>query len=406
MKNDFDIIMISTSRWDDPYSSASFSLAKELAKNNRVFYIDHPFTIRDFITHYANRNVIKSRVKALLFGANPYRKVDGLPTSFTVVTPKVVLPINWLKEGMIYNILWKINDTIVQSTLKRIVKDFSIKKYIFFNSYDPFYFKNIPKQIAPVLKVYQTIDDITQEEYTARHGTRLEAEAVRGADIVLATSRELVKLMSNYTSKVHLLANAVDFTVFNKINQLKLDKPKEIININKKIICYTGNIGTRINYELLKKIAIVHVDKILLLVGPLSNNSYKEFGLDKFDNIIFTGSKNITELPHYLQHSDCLIIPFEYSILTKSIYPLKINEYLASGKPVVATAFSEDIQDFSDVAYIVETDEEFLQSIDQSMLEDSKTKVTSRVTKAAQNTWQYRASLFWATIESELNSNN
>jgi glycosyltransferase involved in cell wall biosynthesis len=115
-------------------------------------------------------------------------------------------------------------------------------------------------------------------------------------------------------------------------------------------------------------VAEKHSDKLLLMVGPRSTDDYKSVGLHLLPNVKFTGAKDISELPNYLQHCDCAIIPFEYSILTKSIYPLKINEYLIAGKPVVATAFSEDIKSFKEVIYIAEEEEEFLEKIDQAIL--------------------------------------
>jgi teichuronic acid biosynthesis glycosyltransferase TuaH len=55
------------SRWDEPYSSTIFSLAKEFAHRHRVFYIDHPYTIKDFWQANKQANAPHRR-KALLFG--------------------------------------------------------------------------------------------------------------------------------------------------------------------------------------------------------------------------------------------------------------------------------------------------------------------------------------------------
>lgn len=400
MRNNCDVIIISTSRWDNPYSSVGFSFAKEFAKNNRVFYIDHPFSLNELATQYLNNPNFKSRIPALLFGKSAYRKIEGLPDNLTIVTPKLTLSINWLSEGYIYNLLWKLNERVALNALRKVLRDFNIDRYVFFNSFDPFYFKQIPSDIKPLVKVYQTIDDITQETYVARHGVRLEQQAITNADVSFGTSKELTKLIARYSPNVFCVPNAADFTLFQKAATEKLERPKELIGIDKKVICYTGNIGSRINYNLLRKIAITHSDKLLLMVGPVSNNDYKDFGLDQLPNFILTGAKDISELPAYLQYSDCLIIPFEYTTLTKSIYPLKINEYLTAGKPVVVTAFSEDIQDFSDVAYVAKTDEEFLIKVDQSIQENNPVKIEERIAKAAHNTWQSRVSLFWDIVES------
>jgi teichuronic acid biosynthesis glycosyltransferase TuaH len=400
MRSDCDVVIISTSRWDNPYSSVGFSFAKEFAKNNRVFYIDHPFSLNELATQYSHNPNIKPRIPALLFGKSAYRKIDGLPDNLTIVTPKLTLPINWLNEGYLYNLLWELNERAAIDALRKTIKDFDIKRYVFFNSFNPFYFKKIPADIKPLVKIYQTIDDITQETYIARHGVRLEHEAIVNADVSFGTSKELTKLIARYSSNVFCVPNAADFTLFQKAATEKLERPKELIGIDKKVICYTGNIGSRINYGLLKKVAVTNPDKLLLMVGPVSNNDHKEFGLDQLPNVLMVGAKDISELPSYLQHSDCLLIPFEYSTLTKSIYPLKINEYLTAGKPVVATAFSEDIQDFSDVAYIAKTEEEFLVKIEQALQENNPAKIKERIAKAANNTWQARVALFWDIAES------
>ncbi|ALJ01463.1 hypothetical protein DC20_14065 [Rufibacter tibetensis] len=391
--------MVSTSRWDNPYSSVGFSFAKEFSKKNRVFYIDHPISIKEFVSEYSNGDMIKSRKPALLYGKNKYRKIEGTSDNLTVVTPKLTLPINWLNEGVVYNYLSKLNDKIVNSTIRELVKDYNIKDYVFFNSYDPFFFVNIPEDIKPKVKVYQTIDDISQETYIARHGIRLEKEQASGADVTLATSRELSRLMSKYSNKVYCVPNAADFSLFQRAVSEKLDRPKELVGIDKKIITYTGNIGTRINYALLKQVALTYPENVLLMVGPTSTEDYKKVGLEKLPNVIFTGAKDINDLPAYLQYSNCLLIPFEYSLLTKSIYPLKVNEYLTSGKPVVSTAFSDDIKDFADVAYIAENETQFVSLVGLALQEDTDELIRKRISKALTNTWEARVNQFWNIIE-------
>ncbi len=395
---EYDIVMLALSRWDNMYSSSAYCLAKEFARHNRVFYIDHPFSIKDFFSKYKTDS-IQTRKTALLFGKGSYRKLHGLPANFTAVTPRLTLPINWLNQGMLYDSLSRVNDDILYATLRKLIKDFNIRNYIFINSFDPYFMREIPKDIKPKFHIYQTVDDITQESYIARHGARLENDAVSKADITLATSRELTRLKSEFSDKVYLLPNAADISIFRRAFTDTLDRPKELQGITQKVITYTGNIGLRMDYELLKKIATKHSDKILLMVGPTGNNDYKKWELDKIPNIIFTGRKDITELPAYLQHSDVAIIPFECSVLTKSIYPLKINEYLASGKPVVSSAFSEDISSFADVTYLAQNHDEFLSHIDTAIQEHTTEKARQRLAVAESNTWSARVDQFWDIIE-------
>jgi glycosyltransferase involved in cell wall biosynthesis len=118
-------------------------------------------------------------------------------------------------------------------------------------------------------------------------------------------------------------------------------------------------------------------------------------------NVVFAGPRKINELPPYLQYFDCAIIPFRKNTLTNSIYPLKINEYLAAGKPVISTNFSADINSFSDVAYVVNTDDEFLHAIDKAIEEDNDERKQARLKVAEQNTWTVRVKQFWDIISKD-----
>src|SRR4030095_14581691 len=121
--------------------------------------------------------------------------------------------------------------------------------------------------------------------------------------------------------------------------------------------------------ELLVKIAAVP-ENFLVMVGPITADKYRQAGLDQRRNVMFTGCKDIAELPAYLKYSHCCIIPFLCNQLTRSIYPLKINEYLSAGKPVVTTNFSEDIATFARVAYVIKTHQEFLTAIGRALAEN------------------------------------
>src|SRR5690606_26971458 len=95
-------------------------------------------------------------------------------------------------------------------------------------------------------------------------------------------------------------------------------------------------------------------------------------------NLVFAGSRKPEELPAYLRQFDCCIIPYLKNTLTRSIYPLKINEYLAAGRPVVATRFSEDIYAFRPVAEIADSHDAFLDAIDTAIADNSTERQKER----------------------------
>ncbi|HVK47730.1 MAG TPA: glycosyltransferase [Pseudobacter sp.] len=401
MSSPRDIICFSLSRWDSEISSPALSLAKEFARNHRVFYIDHPFSWKDYY-QLKGTEQIKRRKPALLHGKEPYSNPPGLPANLTVVTTKLTLPINFLPPGFIYNKLAAWNDRIVLSTIRQLIKDYQLKDFIYLNFFDPYFVQKLPEDIKKLtaVSVYQSMDDISQVPYSHRHGTRLEEETVRNFDFTLCTSKELTRLKSPFNKNVFFHPNAADIDIFQRAASEKLPKPEALQQIpeGKKIIGYTGSIEYRSDFELLKKIAEHHSDKILFFVGPIQGTEVQDIGLDKLPNVIFAGPRKITELPAFLQYFDCVLIPFRKTTLTKSIYPLKINEYLAAGKPVIATHFSEDIYTFRDVAYIAESHEEFLQLIDKAIAENNAELQAKRIAVASQNTWSARVDQFWKIL--------
>ena len=138
------------------------------------------------------------------------------------------------------------------------------------------------------------------------------------------------------------------------------------------------------------------------MVGPATQDTYRKVGLDRMQNVIFTGRKHLRELPSYLKYADCCIIPFLCIPLTRSIYPLKINEYLSAAKPVVSTDFSEDIANFGSVALISRSHDEFINNISMAIRTDSTEKQAQRIGYSAGNNWKARAAELMDLIEKKI----
>lgn len=378
-KENVDIVCFSLSRWDAAISSPAVSLAKEFSKRHRVFFIEHPYSIKDFL------------------------KERKLPVAYTdgnvhVIRPSLVLPVNFLRKGRWYAALSGINDSILLKTLRNVIKTHGIKAFVFINFFDPFYLRTLPKDIKPQQYIYQCMDDLAEVPYTRRHALRLEEELMRNSDVVLCTSRRLTEMKSAYSPHVFFHPNGVDFELFNKAYKEEIPRPAEIPADGRKIVGLMGSIEYRTDFMLLRKAADRHRDKLFVLVGPVYGREHLDAGLDKLPNVLFTGARHISELPRYLRHFDCCLIPYKKNTLTASIYPLKINEYLAAGKPVVATAFSKDIMSFRDSAWVAQSDEEFINSIDKAIETDDVEKRHHRMAVAALNSWQRRVEEFWDIV--------
>ncbi|MCE7053738.1 glycosyltransferase [Algoriphagus sp. AGSA1] len=406
------IVILSMSRWDSPISSASWSLAKEFGKNNKVYYVDYPYTFSEW---YRGRNSapIQCRAQALIKGDQQLRTI--LTTRGGIVkciTPRIVFPVNWLKKGWVYNVFSSFNNKIMSAAIRKSLAEDKVEEFILFNSFNPTYLSNYRKYLSPRLSVYQSRDAIGAiNAYTRKHGSYREIEAIRNYDLSIATSQNLSKDLSRSSGvPVLLFPNGGDTELFKIAWEMDGGAPAEIENIKTPIIGYIGNICQRIDYVLVKKIAEAHPDKTLVLLGPREDKIHTEIDLDALPNIVFISPKKTEELPMFLRYFDCAIIPFLINDFTRSIYPLKINEYLASGRAVVTTDFSPDISDFRKHIYLAGDHGQFVIMIDQAIRSNSKSAYQKRYQAAKSNSWELRVEYFWKlatnTYEAILKNNS
>lgn len=386
-----DVVIFSHSRTDGAYSSTAFSLAKALAKRHRVFYIEQPLTWKDVITRW-NSAVVQKRRSALTGTPHFYRQNEW-PELLTVIALPPFLPVNFLAEGKLYRQINYLNERLLWRVLRMLLNNYQLQEWVFMNVYYPYAGFQLPKDLRPVAKGYYSVDDISQESYTGKHGVAGEKQMAAAYDFVLTTGTALYRKMEAINPHTYLLPNAADVTLFGKAALYPLPRPHDMPPLGKPCVVYIGNVdAARNDFTLLAKLAHQCPELNLVLIGPLSSPKEAETaGLYQLPNVFFLGSKPMQELPAYLQHMQCTLIPFLCNTLTKSIYPLKINEYLAAGKPVVTTAFSEDIRSFGEVVELADTHEAFIAAVRHAIATDSPEKTSQRMTVAAQNTWEARA---------------
>lgn len=383
--------MLALPKWDGPYSSTSFSLAKEFSSRTRTFYIDNPVTFKDLFL--LGNSQIRKRIKYKLMFKNSEKLTDNL----IIIYPSFVIPINFLKKGWLYKVLFNFNSYLAFSSIKRVLRKYNCKDYIYINSFNPFYSHSAI--LYPKLFVYHTVDEIRLSPYIKKHGGWLEELMFAEADFALTTSMKLKTYNDKFSDNVHYLPNAADFDLF-KLRPKQI--PIELSGLKNEIIIYTGHLDWRSDLEMLIGIAKYQINRLLVFVGPVSLNHKEVDRLRFYQNVIFVGPQPLNKLSSFLYNSHCAIIPFKRNELTESIYPLKVNEYLATGIPVVATSFSEDIKTFSGVISLADSIEEFNKCIDTEIKLNNEMKIEKRKKCAESNTWKERGNQFWGLVEDYL----
>lgn len=398
----YDVFMFGLTRSDYTLSSVSVAWSKEWAKTRRVFYFDRPFSIKDVKSDW-NYPQFQDRKKAVLFGLNPYKKFMLGKVEVIQVTPYMSLPLNFLPEGKLYQWLNSFNNWILKKAVERVIRDFKVERYIYFNSFHPVLLPTIPASVSvqPLANIYQSLDEISQEPYIARHGIAAEALAVKACDLAIGTSTQLcARHQQDSGREVHLLANAADYDTFERAHMSDFPRPADLQKFTKPIIIYTGHYSDlRLNHQLVKAITQKFDAYEIVFVGTYVKEDLEKYGLNLIANLHFLGAKLIEELPAYLCHAKAAIIPYACNELTKGIYPLKINEYLAAGIPTVSTNFSNDISSFKEVIYLADTDEQFVDLLELALKENPAIKLEQRMRHAYENSWRARVEKLESLIE-------
>lgn len=386
----YPIIMLSMSRWDSHISSASYCLAKELSKRQKVYYIDMPYTVKDFLVGFF-RPHIKKRLLAFFLKSRSLITCTEISSNFFVIVPCLVFPINWIRPGRLYNFLFKLNDQLFSRSVFHAIRKEKISEFILFNSFNPFYGWKLIEHLKPHLFIYQSRDDISTLLYVKRHGPDKEIQMIKKADLNIATSITLANKLSELSGKnVKILNNGVELDIF-----LNLDG----IAVKPNTVFYSGNIDQRLDFRLIRNLLDRFPDFQFIFVGPISSEELYSYGLHQFPNLVLKGSLSKKEMAHILNESELAIIPFLINEQTASIYPLKINEYLACGKPVVTTNFSRDLEEFKDVASIVDTEDEFFDAIKNFRDGESEQIRERRIQLSINNSWMNRVNQLDGIIE-------
>jgi len=379
-----NFLIFTSSKFDGEYESTIFTIARHLAQKNRVFYIDHPYTWFDYIKL---RKTAGWKLRKRHFSG----QADGLiPTqnpNLNIVIMPVVLSINFLPEGKLYRLLLKYNESLIRRRIKKIIQKAGIEKYIYINSFN-FHYPDVINGLNPQLTVYHDVDPLILP-YDTRHGLISEKILVKNSDLVICTSRQLYDEDKKINPDTYFIPNAADLTHSSKALDENLPVFESIAALEKPVIGYFGNIERRMDFKLLDEVTKENPDKTFVFAGPMDKAFVPDWFFSR-PNVHITGAIPYDKMPSVIKGFDAALIPFKRDAVSRSIFPLKLFEYLGAGKPVIATDFNPDLVDFTgDTVYYCSDASSFSEAINKSLAESSE-MTAKRIAAAAENTWEER----------------
>jgi glycosyltransferase involved in cell wall biosynthesis len=381
------IFIFGYGRFDQQFESVSFILAKEFAKNNnKVYYIDYPFTTRDALRAKGSENY-EVRKKAFKGFNNGIIETNTPNLKILVVPP--LWSVHFLPEGKIYRALLQVNEKVIAKTINQIVKKEKIDNFIYINSW-VFHYPNVSKYINASLRVYHCIDPLVMD-YDTKHGIVSEQQLIKNSDMVICTSKQLQQEKRKFHSKTYFVSNAADIKHSILATDKNLPVHKAVNQFKKPVIGYFGSIEKRIDYAMMKEVAEGNMDKSFVFAGPVS----REWVPDSFfelPNVHFIGRIPYDEMPSVLKCFDVAIIPFRKYEESATVFPMKLFEYLGAGKPVISTDFNPDLKNFTDdLVKYCSSGKEFSDAINEALDKDNESLQQERIKLASNHTWESRA---------------
>jgi len=240
--------------------------------------------------------------------------------------------------------------------------------------------------------VYNCVDEMSGFSHLRGDARFLKQEIYLAANssLIIVTSKVLYSKFFKINSKCFYVPNGADFSHF--FGALKVrEKNPEVEHLRHPIVGYIGAVFEWFDVDLVCKLARLHPDYSILLVGPMDFSLKKK--LERYLNIKMVGVKPYEVLPRYLACMDVCLIPFKINKLTLASNPIKLYEYLAAGKPVVSTALPEVCENASGLVYIAKDEEDFIRKVEEAVKEaesPNKELIMRRINFAKENSWEKR----------------
>lgn len=184
------------------------------------------------------------------------------------------------------------------------------------------------------LRCYDVDDDYTFTMDGEAELSPAEVSLMQRCDRVFVHSVGLLERQGSLNPHITFLPNGVDHRAYST----PVPEPADLAGIPQPRIGYTGQIKQELDWELLRNLADRHTDWSFVMVGPVAAYHRIDDIVADFEarpNVWMLGGKPPDELCHYPQHFDVCTMPYALNSFTRFIYPLKLHEYLAGGRPVV-----------------------------------------------------------------------
>ncbi len=389
-----NIIVTGLQPWDIEIGSNCKNIAIEFSKQNKVLYVNSPLD-RNTINTKKDDPRIAKRIRIKNGEESCFEKISD---SLTVFYPRIVLEsLNILPFYWLFSLFNKKNNKLFASEIQFAANELKMNNFVHFNDSDMFRSFYLKELLNPDLSIYYIRDNLIKNPYWRKHGQYTEPLLIKKSDLTVTNSLYYADYAKLYNHHSYMVGQGCDVSMYDdSIHNFLI--AEELKNITHPIIGYVGFLSSRrLDIDLIRMLATKKPEWTIVLVGP-EDDTFKQSDLHSKSNIIFTGSKSVEELPNFIKGFDICINPQILNDATIGNYPRKIDEYLAMGKPTIAT-WTKAMEYFADVTYLAKESNDYITLISKALEENSEKLQEARKQVAKTHTWENNVNEIYKCIE-------
>jgi glycosyltransferase involved in cell wall biosynthesis len=371
-----NFLLFSSSDWAWPWGSRQ-QVARELARRgHRVLFVERLAGLEHVWKYPA------LRASRFLWPQNRL-----IQPNIWGWTPPVLLPGRYYAPPIAH-----LNALIVRQAIRPFLRQLAFTNPILW-LYQPEHASLIGR-FGETAVVYHCIDEYTVGASGRKRQTitDLEQSLLRRADVVFANSPPTFAAKRPFNRHTYRLPSGVDADHFAQALSDDLPLHPAIAQLPTPRFGYIGNINERLNYDLLAHLAQANPHASLVLVGdtyPWTMDAPPLRRLQSYPNVHFLGQFPFADMPALVKGMAACLLPYVADERAHFRSPLKLYEYLAAGKPVVATP-NPEVLELADWVYLADEPDEWATAVAHALAEDTPQKQESRQQVAAQHSWRNR----------------
>ena len=392
-----DFIITGLQSWDIPIGSNAIDIAKEIAIGNRVLYVNSPLDQMTILRQKSNPE-LKHRLEVIKKQKNPLRQItDSL---WVLDFPFSIWSVNQLPDGILFDFFNRLNNVKMFNYLNKIAEDLDFRDIIHFidnDIYRSFYSKELLK---PILSVYYRRDNLLPMPFWKKHAPRLEPKLIQKSDLVVCNSPQLADIARSSNKKSFDIGQGVDLSAYD--SALNFETPSDVASIPSPRIGYIGDINSmRLDADLIYELAKSKPDYSFVMIGR-EDKLFAEHALHSLRNVYFLGSIPKVMVPGYMSALHVCLNPQVLNEITNGNYPRKVDEYLALGKPVIATK-TDTMELFKEHVYLCASIEEYRDAVEKALAETDAARANQRILFAQSHSWKNNVERLFNQIQDTIN---